>query len=302
MLEKILSYPIDSPVKTIVLVLVFMIACASGLPRIIVEGNLEAMLDKQDPLLVQLHEVEAEFTQSHVVLIGVVSPTSIFTPEIIETVQSLTEQAWQTPYLYRVDSLTNFQYTQVENDDLLVGDLFPTDVPFDKQQFEKAKNAALTLPETLNQLVSTDEKMTAMHLSFNLYGESDYDSSVDEIISYIDQMLDKYRAEYPQLEFIVSGKLAIDRGIQINVAKDSVTLIPLMLIIMIIILFFLLRSVTATFGAILVVGFTGIAAMGVVGWLGGNSAMDLADFTGNLAGGENHCLARLCSCISSGPG
>ncbi|WP_277253745.1 hypothetical protein, partial [Neptunomonas phycophila] len=47
----------------------------------------------------------------------------IFTPDAISAVHDLTNEAWQIPYSTRVDSITNFQYTYAENDDLIVEDL-----------------------------------------------------------------------------------------------------------------------------------------------------------------------------------
>ena len=47
----------------------------------------------------------------------------VFTPETLSAVEWLTEQAWQIPYSIRVDSVTNFQHTYAEGDDLIVEDL-----------------------------------------------------------------------------------------------------------------------------------------------------------------------------------
>ena len=48
---------------------------------------------------------------------------TILTPEWLAVVQKMTEASWQIPYSSRVDSITNFQNTEAQGDDLIVADL-----------------------------------------------------------------------------------------------------------------------------------------------------------------------------------
>lgn len=267
MSQYLLSYPVIAPFKVIALTLLLAVGCVLGLPKVIVEGNLEAMIDQQDPSLMQLYDIEAEFTESHTVVIGVVAQNSVFTQHAIEAIQAITEASWATPYAHRVDSISNFQYTQAEDDDLIVDNLFPAGIQAGSSEFLTARQVALSLPELKNQLVSADEKMAAIYLNFTLENGGDYDQETALILSSVETMLAPIEAKYPQLDFIISGKIALDRGLHKHITKDSSTLIPLMLLLMIVILYFLLRSVTATFGAIVVVALTGVTTIGLVGWL-----------------------------------
>ena len=47
----------------------------------------------------------------------------VFTKPTLAAVKELTDAAWQIPYASRVDSITNFQFTYAEGDDLIVEDL-----------------------------------------------------------------------------------------------------------------------------------------------------------------------------------
>lgn len=263
-----LSFPVDAPIRMIALVMLFVALCSMGLPRITVDGNMESMIDQNDQLLLQLHAVETEFSDSHTTMIGILTTDeSVLTPATIALIQHITEAAWSIPFAYRVDSVTNFQHTKVDGDDLQVGDLFPTDIPLDDVGFAYAKQVSLEQPEVVNQLVSSDEKMAAIHVSFNLPEKANYDRDVATITAYINEMLVPYRSANPSVEWVISGKVALDYGMQYYIQKDGSALIPLMLLLMIVILFFLLHSVAATLGTILVVSLTGLATMGLVGWL-----------------------------------
>lgn len=47
----------------------------------------------------------------------------VSTAETMKIVKELTEASWQIPYSIRVDSVTNYQHTRAEEDDLIVADL-----------------------------------------------------------------------------------------------------------------------------------------------------------------------------------
>ena len=49
----------------------------------------------------------------------------IFTPKNLEIIRDLTKKLWQTPASSRVDSITNFQWTRAEGDNIIISDLVP---------------------------------------------------------------------------------------------------------------------------------------------------------------------------------
>src|SRR5690606_19708186 len=66
-------------------------------------------------------ELEDRFTSNEAVYF-IVHPANgdIFTRENLVALEALTEAAWTLPNSTRVDSLTNFQHTEVDQDDLTV--------------------------------------------------------------------------------------------------------------------------------------------------------------------------------------
>ena len=47
---------------------------------------------------------------------------TIFQKDVLQLINDLTDVSWQTPYSTRVSSLTNYQHTTVEGDDLNISD------------------------------------------------------------------------------------------------------------------------------------------------------------------------------------
>ncbi|MBJ6867062.1 Fis family transcriptional regulator, partial [Vibrio cholerae] len=73
---------------------------------------------QDNPDLVAFEAIENKYNSNDSVLI-VVHPKlgDVFQPEVLQAVLELTDYAWQTPHSYRVDSISNYQYTYAKNDD-----------------------------------------------------------------------------------------------------------------------------------------------------------------------------------------
>ena len=48
---------------------------------------------------------------------------SIFDPNVLEVIRDLTKDLWQIPASRKVYSITNFQVTRADGDDIIIGDL-----------------------------------------------------------------------------------------------------------------------------------------------------------------------------------
>ncbi|MCZ6767826.1 MAG: RND family transporter, partial [Acidobacteria bacterium] len=76
---------------------------------------------EKNPQLKVLEAYEDTYTKDKNAFIAVEAKESdLFTPETLAAIEELTEAAWQIPYSRRVDSITNFQHTWADGDDLVV--------------------------------------------------------------------------------------------------------------------------------------------------------------------------------------
>ena len=64
----------------------------------------------------------------------------VFKPATLEGIQYITHEAWLLPFVSRVDSITNFQYSHANGDDLVVQDLVrPQDLDIHKLTTQQIK-------------------------------------------------------------------------------------------------------------------------------------------------------------------
>ena len=103
-----------------------VVAAAGGLRFITFNTDYRAFFSKDNPQLQAFEQLQNTYTKSDNVLF-VLAPRDgvVFSRDTLASVMRLTQAAWQIPYSLRVDSITNYQHTRAEGDDLIVEDLVP---------------------------------------------------------------------------------------------------------------------------------------------------------------------------------
>jgi hypothetical protein len=92
--------------------------------------------------------------------------------QILAAVEELTELAWQIPYSLRVDSISNYQHTEVEDDDLIVEDLYSYADELEQSELDNIKNIVTNEPSIIGRLHDPDHKSTAVTVTVQLPGEN----------------------------------------------------------------------------------------------------------------------------------
>ena len=109
-----------------------VIVCTVGVVALLGSGgqflqftnDYRVFFSEDNPQLSAFENLQDTYTKNDNVLI-MLKPKSgdIFKSEVLQAIVEMTEDAWQTPFSTRVDSISNFQNTSAEEDDLLVADL-----------------------------------------------------------------------------------------------------------------------------------------------------------------------------------
>ena len=76
----------------------------------------------------------------------------------------MTERLWQTPFSSRVDSISNFQWTRSDGDDVVISDLVE-EGEITQEIANNAKEVALDEPLIRNLLVDTDGLVTGINVN-----------------------------------------------------------------------------------------------------------------------------------------
>jgi predicted RND superfamily exporter protein len=181
-------------------------------------------------------------------------------------IAELTELSWQTPYSTRVDSVTNFQHTVAKEDDLLVGDLVDSNSTLSLDEISYVRNIALNEPLLVKRLVSPSGHVAGVNVTIQLPGKSL--TEVPEVAQFSRELKRTLEDNYPNHRIYITGLAMMNNAFGESSQNDMTTLVPMMFLTIIVVLGLLLRSFSATISSIVMIFFTIIFAMGLMGWLG----------------------------------
>ncbi len=255
-------------VPVLVACLILAGLAASGGRFITFKTDYRVFFSADNPQLQAFEQLQNTYTKTDNVLF-VLAPKQggVFTPDTLESIAQLTRNCWQIPYSLRVDSITNYQHTRAEGDDLIVADLVEDPQSLDTQQLQAIQDIAVHEPLLVNRLISPNGQVAGVNVTIQLPDEGT-GSEVPEITGFARQLVEQVKAQNPNLDVYLTGMVIMNNTFQEVSLHDQATLIPIMFVIVLLTLILLLRSFAAMFVTFLVIVMSIVAAMGMAGWLG----------------------------------
>lgn len=255
--------------RWLVLLLAIVLAAVAGRGGANLEfaSNYRAFFSKANPELQAFEELQSTYTKNDNFLF-VLKPSDgvVFNESVLSAVKTLTEEAWQIPYSIRVDSITNFQATYGEEDDLIVEDLVANPQGLSVQSLDKKKQVALNEPLLRNQLITEDATVTAVNVVLQ-YPEKNL-SEVPEAVAVAKEIREKIRAEYPDISIYLTGVSMLNHAFSDAGFTDVTTLVPVMFLVILLLTWVILRTFSGTLATVLVIFLSSTVAMGLAGYAG----------------------------------
>jgi predicted RND superfamily exporter protein len=215
----------------------------------------------------------------------------LFEPQNIQAVVETTEASWSLPFVRRVDSPTNFQYTYSEDDELYVEDLISEEVINTPELLQQRKQFALSDPEVQKRLISADGNHASIMLSLSMTGEQAQGKDADEVVKQTYALEERIKEKYPNIDIQVTGNL-LSTYHNVKVAEKDITLmVPVMFGLMFLFLGVLLRSISTVLVSLVVAIFAALGALGLGAWLGiGFSMLAINALIISITVAVAHCI------------
>ncbi len=249
----------------LLLVIIAVLSMGAGVVKLEFDNDYRVYFSKENPQLQAFNTIQNTYNKSDSVLF-VLQPEdgNIFTSKTLQAIQTLTEKSWQLPYSSRVDSVTNFQHTQANGDDLLVADLV-VDPFVSAAEIEKIKQVALHEPYLVNRLVAKQGHVAGVNVIIQLPGESP--NEVMEVAMNARELSAEIEAQFPGMKIHLTGMAMMSNAFNESAMNDNKLLVPIMYMIVTLTLLLCLRSITATIAVVVLIVFSVISALGIAGWL-----------------------------------
>jgi predicted RND superfamily exporter protein len=200
-------------------------------------------------------------------LVFVLRPNNgdVFTRETLAATRWLTDEGWKLPFVMRADSLTNYQHTEAQGDDLIVADLVKDASTLDQAGLERVRRIATTEPLLKDRIVNPDGHAAGVVLTMIMPEKDPMEATV--AMTAARKLVDEFRTRYPGIEVRLSGSVALSNAFSEATQADITTLVPLMYLVVALTSLVLLRSWGAMFCVMIILTMATIAAMGLAGWL-----------------------------------
>ena len=252
----------------IIIVSILLTALAvAGANNLAFNGDYRLFFSPDNPRLKAFDLIERTYTKTDNVLFVVkAKDDNVFKQQTLEVIKQMTEEAWLMPYSSRVDSVTNYQHTYAEEDDLTVRDLVPDPSSLTPDDIAYIRNVAVNDPLIAKRLVAEDGAATGVFVTLQI--PEGTNSPEAPVMEYARGMVTKYMAQNPDLTIVITGITALNTAFVETSFHDMRVLTPLMYLLLSITLAVFLRSFWGVLVTLIIIALSAATAMGIAGWMG----------------------------------
>lgn len=252
----------------IAVTLILVAAAATGVRHLHFNSSYRVFFGPENPQRIAFEELENTYVKNDTLLI-VIAPGdhNVFSNQSLAIIEDVTRRAWQIPYSNRVDSVTNFQHTEADGDDLIVRPLVNNAEQLSPAELARVRRIALAEPLLRDSLVRDDAVASGVFVNVQLPGKSETAENA-EIIRAARALAADIEQTYPGTQIYLTGMVMMNNAFPEATSADLKTLIPLSATAMIALLSLFVGGVAGTLGAVLVFSFAIIGAIGLSGYFG----------------------------------
>ncbi len=266
---RIAAFIVDWRWLWIVAAIALAALSVARLDRIVpIDPDARIFFAPENPDRQRLDAFEAMFSKDDN-LVFLVEPRDgkVFTPETLAVIGQLTEDAWRLPYVRRVNSLTNFQHTYAEGDDMIVRDLVETPDAVTPDAADESRAIALDRVELRNSMIDPAASITQVQVLFTLPGV-DPETEGPSIYKEARALIDRYEAANPGIDLRLSGSVALNQQFAESGQRDASTLTPIMFAAIFLVVGLALRSFFGVASVVLIVILSALGGLAFLGWTG----------------------------------
>lgn len=268
MRERLFRWVLNHPIWVLLLSVGFVVAAAMGAQKLVFKGDYRVFFSDENPQLTAYESMQKIYSKSdNVAFVIAPSDGKVFSATQMEAIRQLTEEAWQIPYSTRVDSLSNYQHTIAEEDDLIVEDLVLEGAPLEAEDLERIRQVATSDPQLLHRLVDPEARVSMVNVTIQLPGK-DPVTEGPEVATKVRQLAADFEAANPDTKVYLSGMVMMNVAFTEASLADNATLVPLMFGVVILAIGLLLRTITGTLSTLVIIIASIVATMGLGGWSG----------------------------------
>jgi predicted RND superfamily exporter protein len=251
----------------LIAVILATLLLGSGAQNLAFNNSYRMFFSESNPELQALDNFLETYSKTDTVLFVLHNPEGdALTPSTAQSIEALTEKAWLLPFASRVDSISNFQHTYSEDDELVVENLIEEADSLTNEDIQQRQVTALKEPLLLGNLISDDARTVAVSVTVNL-PEDDL-TAIPSLVKEVRELKQWFQQEQPHMHVALSGVVMLNNAFTEASIKDVSSLVPAMYGLLIIMTVVVLRSFLGSLSTLLIIALSSIIAMGTAGFIG----------------------------------
>jgi len=259
-MKRLLSWIVDHPWPTIAAVAVATIGLGIALPGLVVNTDFESYIDHDDPAYVAAERAEARFGSNDALMIALVEPDGVYTPFVLQAVETLTRELEALPGVDEVQSPLNAQIIEATADSLKVGPAAPEEAaPATPEEIDAYRDRVTTNDTLAGVLIAREGE------AVNLIVTYADDANNVQLTRRITDIVDSYRDRFT---FYLSGVHFMSQSLSESMAGDLVILLPIVLLVIAAVLYASFRSIRGVLIPLAVVALSIVWAFGLISLTG----------------------------------
>jgi predicted RND superfamily exporter protein len=244
------------------------VGLTQGTTKLTFNPDMETFFPESHPATALNSEIDETFLPTDNMVIAINGKgESIFNRDTLNLIENLTQKAWETPFSIRVDSLTNFSYVKSEDDDLIVEPFIENALYLDDKFLKEREQLVEDEESIYGFLISEDKETTIISIVIDP-PQPNKELNLITTVEFILKFLEEARANNPELDIRLTGNPYQEYISPKMVQAEMPVVMPLMLFLIFISIFFLVRSLAAVISTFAVIFLTIGSTFGSIGLMG----------------------------------
>ena len=262
--EKVAKYIVDHTKTCLFLSFLLLAIAGSGLVKIKANYSVKGWLMDDDQRLIELKAHEGTFGSSDTIDIMLYKEDGLFDEKTIKTIQDITEELWQIKHIVRVESLTNYNSIESEEDDIYIVPFLDEETELTQENLSLKREQAINDKQLINSSLSKSGRFTYIRAFLDTFETT---PPYDQVVVDTEALLEKYKKN-TEIQFFLGGISFINESLQRASDRDMAVVFPIVVTVLSIILLWFFKSFLGVILPFSLVGLAILTTFGIEGHLG----------------------------------
>ena len=241
-----------------------------------IDNSIRQFLPQKDSSYTRLTQTEDQFGSMIVIGVSLESTKgTVLTPKNIEIVRKITDRVLELPQIEGVDSLTHIDYVCENDGSISASQLIPETYTGSEEDIAQLESRLAEWSEMYNRVIVNDDN-TATQMQITVHSMTPQEKAESKITDAERQqkILEQVRqvvveeCENQPLEYKIYGDPVVAESARKFMVSDLCALIPLVIVVVLLSLFFSFKTVDGTLLPLITVVMSAAWTMGLMSLLG----------------------------------